>query len=65
MKADVGDRIVIEGHQMEEAERDGEILEVHGRDSGPPFLVRWGHTGHESPFFAGPDASVQPFSVAG
>jgi len=34
--------------------RDGEILEVHGEDGGPPYLVRWSDSGHESLVFPGP-----------
>ncbi len=47
MKATVGDRIVMAGEQVDRPTRDGEILEVHGQDGAPPYLVRWsdGHTG--------------------
>jgi hypothetical protein len=61
MEASVGDRIVIKAHHVGEHERDCLVLEVHGRDGGPPYLVRWGDTGHESLFFPGPDAFVQHF----
>jgi hypothetical protein len=64
MKANVGDRIVIKGHHIGEPERDGVVLEVHGADGGPPYLVRWGDTGHEALFFPGPDAVVQHFEHA-
>jgi len=59
--ASVGDRIVIRGHRVGEPDRDCEILEVRGSDGGPPYLVRWGDSGHESLFFPGPDASTQHF----
>ena len=59
MFAKVGDRIVIKGHRVGEVVRDCEVLEVHGPDGGPPYVVRWGDTGHESLFFPGTDASVQ------
>ena len=65
MKATVGDRIVVKGHHIGDAERDGEVLEVHGPDGGPPYLVRWGDTGHTALFFPGPDAWVQHFEHAG
>jgi len=58
MQAKVGDRIVIKGHRVGEADRDCLVLEVHGPDGGPPFVVRWGDSGHESLFFPGPDCSV-------
>lgn len=61
MKAQTGDRIVIRGHHIGEPDRDCEILEVHGSDGAPPYLVRWGDSGHESLFFPGPDAMVEHF----
>ena len=64
MQASVGDRIVIMGHRVGEPDRDCEVLEVHGPDGGPPYVVRWGDNGHETLFFPGPDASVQPFEHA-
>ncbi|HVM65724.1 MAG TPA: DUF1918 domain-containing protein [Acidimicrobiales bacterium] len=64
MKASVGDRIVVRGHHVGEVDRDGEVLEVHGPDGGPPFLVRWGDSGHTTLFFPGPDAKVQHFEPA-
>lgn len=38
--------------------RDGEIVEVHGREGEPPYLVRWSDTGRESLFFPGPDSHI-------
>jgi hypothetical protein len=61
MKAIVGDRLVIKGHHVGEPDRDAEILEVHGVDGAPPWLVRWSDDGHEGLFFPGPDATVQHF----
>ena len=47
MKAQKGDRIVLAGEQVDRPTRDGEVLEVRGKDGEPPYLVRWsdGHTG--------------------
>ena len=47
MKAQKGDRIVLAGEQVDRPTRDGEILEVRGKDGAPPYMVRWsdGHTG--------------------
>ena len=59
MHAAVGDRIVIHGHHVGEHARDGEVREVHGADGGPPFLVRWSDSGHETLFFPGPDATIE------
>jgi hypothetical protein len=58
MEAKVGDRIVIKGHRIGEHERDGEVIEVRGREGTPPWVVRWSDDGHEGLFFPGPDASV-------
>ncbi len=58
MQASVGDRLVIKGHAVGEAERDAEILEVRGADGGPPYVVRWDEDGHVGLFFPGPDAEV-------
>lgn len=58
MRAAVGDRVVVPGAHVDEATRDGEIIEVHGQDGAPPWVVRWSVDGHESLFFPGPDAQV-------
>jgi hypothetical protein len=34
------------------------IIEVHGTDGAPPYLVRW-EDGHESVFFPSSDAFVE------
>jgi hypothetical protein len=64
MRASVGDRIVIRGHRIGEPIRDAEVLEVRGEDGAPPYLVRWGDTGHETLFFPGSDADVHHFDHA-
>ena len=61
MHASIGDRVVVKGHHLGEHDRDCEVLDARGPDGGPPYFVRWGDTGHESLFFPGSDASVQPF----
>ena len=61
MQAKVGDRLIIKGHHVGEPDRDAEILEVRGGDGGPPYLVRWEDSGHETVFFPGSDAVVQHF----
>jgi len=61
MQATVGDRLVIKGHHVGEPEQDGEIIEVRGKDGGPPFIVRWEDSGHETLFFPGSDAVVEHF----
>jgi len=61
MRAAVGDRLVNKGHHVGEPDRDAEILEVHGEDGKPPYVVRWEEDGHEGLFFPGSDAVVQHF----
>jgi hypothetical protein len=61
MHATVGDRIIIKGHRLGEADRDCEVLETRGPGGTQPFVVRWGDTGHEALFFPGSDAFVQHF----
>lgn len=57
MKATVGDRLHVHGHVVGEAEREGEIVEVRGRDGTPPYVVRF-DDGREILVFPGPDAVV-------
>lgn len=64
MEASAGDRIIIKGHRLGEHERDGEIIEVCGRDGHPPYRVQWDDTGRVSLFFPGPDAAVEHFEHA-
>ncbi len=61
MRATVGDRLVIKGHHVGEPDRDAEILEVHGDDGAPPYVVRWDEDGHQGLFFPGSDAVVEHF----
>jgi hypothetical protein len=58
--ASVGDRIHVNGTHVSDHERDGEILEVRGKDGTPPYVVRWFDSGHEALVFPGPDASIRP-----
>jgi hypothetical protein len=58
MKAAVGDKIVVRGHHVGEPDRDAEVLEVHGADGEPPYLVRWADDGHEGLYFPGTDATT-------
>ena len=61
MFAKAGDRLVVHGHRVGDADRDAEILEVRHEDGSPPYVVRWSDTGNEGLFFPGPDAFVQHF----
>jgi hypothetical protein len=60
MQAKPGDRIVIRGHRVGDSDRDGKVIEAHGPDGGPPYLVRWRDTEHDTLFFPGADSGVQP-----
>lgn len=60
-----GDRIVVKGHHVGEHERDGEIIEVLGKEGAPPYLVRWEADGHVSEFFPSSDAHVEHFKRQG
>jgi len=59
MHAKAGDRLVIQGHRVGEHEKAAEILEVHGENGEPPYLVRWADDGHEGLIFPGSDATVE------
>lgn len=61
MRANVGDRIIVQGHRVGDPTRDGEIIEVRGVDGGPPYVVRWAIDGHESLFFPGSDAQIKHY----
>lgn len=59
MQAKVGDRLVVESNTAEVHRREGQVLEVHGDDGAPPYLVRWADD-HEGLVYPGPDAHVIP-----
>ena len=61
MRASVGDRLVVHSTHVDGPVRDGEILEVHGEDGAPPYVVRWDDDGHKTLVFPGADATVQRF----
>jgi hypothetical protein len=65
MRASVGDEIIVKGHHIGEPDRDCEVLEVHGAEGGPPYVVQWSDSGHIALYFPGPDAHVQHFAHAG
>ncbi|MGQ0576913.1 MAG: DUF1918 domain-containing protein [Pseudonocardia sp.] len=60
MKAQVGDRLVIEGRTLDRPRREGEVVEVPHDDGSPPYRVRWAGDDHESLVFPGPDAHIEP-----
>jgi hypothetical protein len=58
VNANIGDRIIIRGHHLGDPAREGIIIEVHGVDGAPPYLVRWSD-GHEGLAFPGSDATIE------
>ena len=60
MHANRGDQIVVETAVLAAARRRGEVLEVIGEGQRERYRVRWAD-GHESVYFPGPDARVQPW----
>jgi hypothetical protein len=59
VQAEVGDQLVIESRTVDAPRKVGEVLEVHGTDGAPPYVVRWSD-GHEGLMFPGADAHVVP-----
>jgi hypothetical protein len=57
LHARVGDRLVVDAGASHPARREAEILEVHGQDGSPPYVVRWSD-GKEGAVFPGPDAHI-------
>lgn len=58
MQAQAGDRIVVESSAVDRPRRIGEVLDVLGEDSAPPYRVRWSD-GVVSIVYPGPDAQVK------
>jgi len=59
MQAITGDRLHVHGTTVGEPDRVGEIIEVHGNDGSPPYVVRF-LDGHTRLIYPGPDAVVEP-----
>jgi hypothetical protein len=58
MRARVGDRIILAAEHIDEATRDGEILEIRGAEGAPPYMVRWSD-GHTGLIYPGPGAVLR------
>jgi len=58
MQAAVGDELVVRGRHVDDHDRTGVIIAVHGEQGAPPYLVRWAD-GRESVFFPSADALVE------
>jgi Domain of unknown function (DUF1918) len=59
MRANVGDRLVIDGTNVGDPRRVGTVTGVNHPDGSPPYLVRWQNDDHESLVFPGPTARVE------
>ena len=59
MKAVAGDKLTVRGRHQGDEDRQGEIIEVQGKDGAPPYLVRW-RDGHQSVFFPASGTEVEP-----
>jgi len=59
MQAAVGDRIVVHGRAVGVADQEGEIIEIHGSEGAPPYVVRFAD-GHSGLLYPGPDSVIQP-----
>jgi hypothetical protein len=59
MKAQVGDRLVIESAHVGEVRKVGVVLELRHPDGTPPYVVRWQGSEQETLVFPGPEARVE------
>lgn len=59
MHANIGDTLLVHGHNVGQGDRKAVIVEVRGPDGSPPYIVRF-DDGHESLVYPGPDAVVMP-----
>jgi len=64
MQAAAGDTLTVKATHQGEADRHGKIIEVHGKDGEPPFLVRW-QDEKESLFFPAAATVVEHHPASG
>jgi len=60
MKAQLGDRLVLEGTHVGDPRRVGVVIGLRHEDGTPPYEVRWLDDGHEALIFPGPEARIEP-----
>ncbi|MFB4298513.1 DUF1918 domain-containing protein [Actinomadura sp. NTSP31] len=58
MKANRGDWVIVHGHRVGEPTRKAVVLEVHGRDGEPPYVVEW-DDGHRGTYYPASDAVIE------
>ena len=59
MRACVGDWLIVEGIQVGDSRRRGQIVEVQGPNGGPPYLIHWLETGRTTLFIPGADIHIE------
>jgi len=59
MRASAGEFLVIASRHVDEPARVGLILEVHGHDGEPPYVVKWEDDESTTIMFPGPDAHTE------
>ncbi|MER5419026.1 DUF1918 domain-containing protein [Streptosporangium roseum] len=59
MKAEVGDRLIVESTHLGEPRRIGIITALHHADGSPPYDVHWLDQEHDVMIFPGPDAHIE------
>jgi hypothetical protein len=64
MKAQVGDRLVLEGTHVGDRRRIGVVIGLRHEDGSPPYEVRWLDDGHEALIFPGSEAWIEPVTTA-
>jgi hypothetical protein len=64
MKAKVGDGLTVKGLRQGDEDRHGTVIEVHGENGSPPYLVRWTDN-HQSVFFPSSGTVVEHHPAAG
>lgn len=58
MYAKIGDWLVVHGHSDDQRPKRAQIIDVHGADGTPPYVIRWLDDDREVLTFPGPDAQV-------
>jgi Domain of unknown function (DUF1918) len=64
MNAEVGDTLTVKAVRQGEADRHGKIIEIHGQNGEPPYVVRW-QDDHESLFFPSSGTVVEHHPAGG
>jgi hypothetical protein len=60
VKANVGDRLILEPTHPGSPRRIGVVVALHHDDGTPPYTVRWLDDEHEAFVYPGLDARIEP-----